>query len=464
MRNESATERTKSNSLLPLGDLHVGAAKSMKRNTERDSKGRSISPMFTRCKRWAALFSGFSLLLAGCGLEVKPTLAPPLRSADASDAPDEAHQPEIIKTTVAPKINVDDLPPPKIEVTKTDYDFGVMDPFQVGQHTFKVKNVGEGPLLFVDHRSSCSCTASEFTKRAIQPGEETEVLVAWETKTTNERFRESTTLVTNDPEQHEIRFNIEGNVLVHVGADPAEIDFGRVRPDDKPKATTIVSSQTWDHFELAEFSSSVEGATWEIEPAPAEELEKLNAKSGYRVTVELPQLVRGPFREWLRFEVRPDDESLGTREFQMPLAGKVLRRLAVYGKGIDKHGNIQLGVAIARKGLRHRMFLKVYDDETKLAVQGIEVHPEYLNVQVTPDEKQGDQGLYRLEIEVPVDAPAGRYQAQNAGELTIRFDHPRIKELRLRLHLAVADLVEDQVHRRQSNVWPSVDSVVTTNR
>ncbi|WP_338793628.1 DUF1573 domain-containing protein [Bernardetia sp. Wsw4-3y2] len=59
-----------------------------------------------------------------------------------------------------------------IEFEETVHDFGNIKEGEVVEHIFKFKNVGETPLILTGVQPSCGCTASDFTKDPVAPGEE----------------------------------------------------------------------------------------------------------------------------------------------------------------------------------------------------------------------------------------------------------------------------------------------------
>lgn len=429
------------------------------------------------------------ILLCGCGLEVKSTLAPPrTRTASASTStvtsinPVNAAANARVNAPARASVQVTASYPnesspdalsvrdpstalPRLIAVTDQHDFGRMDPYARGTHTFQIRNAGEGPLLLLDDRSTCKCTASQYPRRPILPGEHADVQVTWEVQANHPNFRQSTTLLTNDPLTPELELVITGEVVIHFAAEPAELNFGDIRPGETPAKSTMIVSQVWDDFEITDVELSLPGATWELQPAPPEILSRLNATSGHRLTVTLPELPRGHFQQSIRFQVQPrsgtdpspsdaaaegtapelSDQELApeelTRSFQLPIVGKVLRRLAVYGPGVDHTGNVDLGVIETKQGLKQTLFVKVYDAESELSVESIDVTPAWLEVQLKPDAQRGANGLYRLTLTIPPGTKPGRYRGDEAGTLRVRLNHPRIAELNLRLTFAVAAFV-----------------------
>lgn len=69
---------------------------------------------------------------------------------------------------------------PQIGVSPQDFDFGQIQYGQTVKYAFSVKNTGEA-LLEIDRvGTSCSCTKAEIAKTKLNPGEETSVLVTYD--------------------------------------------------------------------------------------------------------------------------------------------------------------------------------------------------------------------------------------------------------------------------------------------
>jgi hypothetical protein len=315
-----------------------------------------------------------------------------------------------------------------------------MDPLTHGEHTFLVRNEGNAPLVFKDHRSTCKCTISETPQEPVPPGGQASIRVRWQTEKNGLHFHESAIVITNDPVQPELRLTIEGSVMVHVTASPPELVLPNVRPDEAPVTGTTIASQVWDRFVLNDFESSLEGIQWQVSPAEPVELERLQARAGYRLRVNLPSsLPQGEFNHWIRFRIDPERPGQNAKQYELPLRGKVLRRLAVYGPGVDHTATVRLGVVSSASGRRHRLLLKVHDTQRELPLSEVIADPSFLRASLAPMPGElGAKGLYSLDIEIPAHAPPVRRQGPRVGQLCLKFDHPRIPELMLRVDFAVA--------------------------
>jgi hypothetical protein len=122
---------------------------------------------------------------------------------------------------------------------------------------------------------------------------------------------------------------------------------------------------------------------------------------------------------------------------ELPISGRVLRRLAVYGDGLQDNGVVDLGVHPPGHPWRHRLLLKVRDQEADLRLTRVQTQPAFVQVSLAPYGTESGARLYHLDLSIPADAPECIYRGAQLGQLELAFDHPRIKDLRLELAFAV---------------------------
>ncbi|PVW13085.1 DUF1573 domain-containing protein [Marixanthomonas spongiae] len=85
---------------------------------------------------------------------------------------------------------------PVMKFEKTEYDFGTIDKGTHVEHEFKFTNTGDAPLVIVNATSSCGCTVPEYSKEAIAPGEQGQLLVKYDGSGTNQ-VNKTVTIVAN---------------------------------------------------------------------------------------------------------------------------------------------------------------------------------------------------------------------------------------------------------------------------
>jgi hypothetical protein len=236
-----------------------------------------------------------------------------------------------------------------------------------------------------------------------------------------------------------VQFKVVGSYLPVVAAEPPELFLPRVRPDEPANGHALIVSQRWDAFTLEDLECSLESVQWELKPAAEADLTRLQAKSGYHLHVTLPsELPEGPFMHWVRFTAaQPGDES-AVQRLEMPLAGKVLRRIAVYGKGVDSSGILHLQTLTPGAKHEQRFLVRVHDREPALQVASIDASPAFLGVSLEPYGDGSKEDLYSLQITVPEDAAEGVYRGASAGRILVSFDHPRVRQLELGVDLIIS--------------------------
>ena len=344
---------------------------------------------------------------------------------------------DAIKKVVAKETGVAGLP--RAAVPITDFDFGTMDPMTSGAYDFTIKNVGDAPLLLKQGPTSCKCTLSGLSADKLLPGRTGKIRLEWFTGHKQTRFEQTAVIYSNDPTQRHIALGVRGKVKMLIGFDQEQVVVDRLDPDKSVTKEVLLYSQVWDRFEVTGFTSSLKGVTHAVEPVEPSQTGQLEAQSAQRIKITIPGSLRqGGFEDTLLFTVRPLEPKGKPQEVALPLHGKVLRRLSIYGQGIFGEGVIELGTVPQGYGKKLTLVVKVRDPQTDLNVVGVHVKPEFLKASVKPHVEEGVSGLYDLSLELPPDVPPCTYLGLPSGELQIDLDHPRIDDLTLEVRFAVA--------------------------
>ena len=70
---------------------------------------------------------------------------------------------------------------PKIEITPKNFNFGEANYGEILEHNFKIKNLGKEILEIKRVATSCACTSAKAVLEKIQPGQETNLTVTYDT-------------------------------------------------------------------------------------------------------------------------------------------------------------------------------------------------------------------------------------------------------------------------------------------
>ena len=101
---------------------------------------------------------------------------------------------------------------PVMSFEEETYDFGDIPEGPVAECEFVFYNTGYEPLIIKNVEVSCGCTAGDWPKEPIMPGEEGKISVTFESKDRPGKFTKSLTVFSNSygDNQHLI---IKGNVV-----------------------------------------------------------------------------------------------------------------------------------------------------------------------------------------------------------------------------------------------------------
>jgi hypothetical protein len=66
-----------------------------------------------------------------------------------------------------------------MSIDESVFDFGEISKDEAASHEFVIHNEGDAPLVISEVKTSCGCTASDFSKKAIAPGESGFVLATY---------------------------------------------------------------------------------------------------------------------------------------------------------------------------------------------------------------------------------------------------------------------------------------------
>lgn len=328
---------------------------------------------------------------------------------------------------------------PKAEVVESVYHFGRMDPHAIGKHSFQVRNTGTAPLRLNVAGTTCKCTVGGASANEVPPGGQAFVTLEWNTGFRLQNYSQSAEVRTNDPLKPSFTLEVKGKVRLLFGAEQEELVVPPITPGKPASAEVVLFSQIWDELEILAVKTTLPGMAAQFLPVDSGEARRLEAKSARLLRVTVPgDLPQGEFRDVVRIKAAPKGSLHEVADFELPLLGKTLRRLAIHGPFTEGDA-LRIGQVPRGAGKTMRLTMKLRDEDLSLPITSIEVQPSFLKVTVEPH-KEAERpiaGLYDLVIEVPADAPPCQYMGNPMGSLLINTGHPRVPEVKLQLLLAV---------------------------
>ena len=103
---------------------------------------------------------------------------------------------------------------PKIQFDKTVHDFQTISE-ESGRQTgrFEFTNIGDSALTLTSVRPGCGCTAANYTKEPVAPGEKGFIDATYDPRNRPGPFNKSISITTNEPEpNNKTGLSIKGNV------------------------------------------------------------------------------------------------------------------------------------------------------------------------------------------------------------------------------------------------------------
>lgn len=332
---------------------------------------------------------------------------------------------------------------PEIRVDSLTHNFGIMERGSAKSHSFRVKNVGDAPLIVNVAATSCKCTVGNADNGPIPPGETVDVTLRWEAKTLAGPFRQTATLVTNDPRAPHVELSVEGEVTDVAGLQPQEWLFDKVRAGEVRTDSIYLMSYERDEFKVID--ATVEPADgrpyFEVSAHTVEksELPDEKAKSGIRLDVTLNEKVPlGP----LDYSVIVKTDLPEFEQRWIPILGHIVGDISIRGSNWNEQsGQLYLGMIDQAVGREATLRLIVKGPHAKeIEVSALKSAPQHLQVEVGERQEVGDQVHLPIKLAIPPGTVPSNHLGTVQGEpgrVTLRTNHPVSPEISFEVLYAV---------------------------
>lgn len=334
---------------------------------------------------------------------------------------------------------------------QSEYDFGKMETNTTGRHEFILANRGDRPLVLSRGTNSCGCCTCLCDARLpaqgqIPPGTSGKVTLEWSIKQYTGNFRQSETLVTNDPDRPQVMIGVTGRITPVVRVVPTQLVFTRVPAGQPAVGEVYLYGYRTETLKILghELSDPSKAGSFRItcQPLPADQVAaEADARSGCLLRVEVqPSLAAGPFRQQILLKTNIDSAD----EVEIPVEGAVGREIDVAGFGWDEQtGVLTLGTVAIAKGTTRKLQVVVRGPHAKnLKLKPVKIVPDLLKVDVVQGKPIGQGAVIQipLTIRIPPGGPAANYlgsKASDLGQIVFETGHPQQPELRILVRFAV---------------------------
>jgi hypothetical protein len=147
-------------------------------------------------KKVLMLFCSF-LIIAGCNDNDSVTDKNDKNSVTEIKVDPGTSVSDIIRSPVNANEPVDTVNIAKMTFENTRYDFGTIEEGEIVTHIYKFTNTGKVPLVISDARSTCGCTVPNWPKDPIQPGDDGEISVKFDSKGKKDEQKKAITITAN---------------------------------------------------------------------------------------------------------------------------------------------------------------------------------------------------------------------------------------------------------------------------
>lgn len=391
--------------------------------------------------RLGTVAAGFFALIAA--VVVLVWLTSPNRSSSAVESnPSDAAVEEIEDETgerVYPENPFESetaSPPPQVEVDETVHNFGRMAVNETSQHTFVVRNVGEGLLKLAKGPSSCTCTMGKLGESEVPPGGSAEITLEWEPPEATPSFGQSATIWTNDPEQPELSLVVEGRAAFPIETYPTGAWIINAVSESEPTPFSgAIVSPLLESFEILSIETSDERVTMDAEPMSEEELAELDALSGYNLSGRIaPGFPVGDIHEQVTIETDVE----GYETLEIGIAARRMGPLTIVGPGWYSGPRLlRMGRFEAAEGKTVRLSVFTDAGEEPFTFTDVTVEPPVLDVTWERDEDFGSETRERIYLYVtaPAGMTPGRWSDDAAVSVQLGTNNPRVESVNMSVEL-----------------------------
>jgi len=358
----------------------------------------------------------------------------------------------IIMLVLAPVPAFADQSGPRVSVDAEKYDFGKADVGVTGRHSFVFTNAGHERLVLTRGRSTCGCCTCVCTVRlsdgAIAPGDSSKVTLKWKSKLYVGSFRQTATILTNDPDRREVKLLVTGRFAGPVGVVPSQLSFSSVRLGHAAAAEVRLYNYSDEPLEIAgcEFANPQNAKYFDVawERLTAEQLQKEGeARGGYLVRIGVKAgLPAGAFHQTTVFKT--NSKSVPT--VKVPVQGLVVGDVSIAGRGWNAQtGVLTMGVVNSSEGTEWPLVIVIRGPHAKDAdLKPTRIVPDSLHVELGPTRHIADKAisLTRMTIRIPPGSePSTHLGAKQGapGRITLQTNHPEVPELNIQVRFAVKE-------------------------
>jgi hypothetical protein len=136
--------------------------------------------------------------------------------------------------------------PPKMVLSETEWDFGVVKPNEKPSKIITIKNEGDEDLLIERARASCGCVKVSLSTKRIKSGKSAELTITFDTTGYDGKVKKDIFITSNDFQEPEKRMSVsvevehQPNPIFNLS--PTEWNLSLLSQGDKPSLSMMIEN------------------------------------------------------------------------------------------------------------------------------------------------------------------------------------------------------------------------------
>lgn len=294
------------------------------------------------------------------------------------------------------------------------HDFGIVARGSKQEYSFVFTNIYKEDVHISSVRSSCGCTTPRVTKDRIKTHEQSEIAVAYNTRSFLGAKSATITVTIDEPYYAEVQLTVNGYIRSDVVFNPGAVEFGSVDSGQGASQKVNVSYAGREDWEITDVRSANEHFEVELQ-----ETLRNGGRVNYDMTVRLKADAPPGYIHDQLLIVTNDT---GASNVSLPIEGQVVSAITVSPAalflGVMKPGE-SVKKRLVVRGSKPFRIVSVKCDDASFTFEKPEAESKSLHF-VPVEFKASDQtGAIERKIEIETDLGQG-FSAQCTANATIK--------------------------------------------
>ncbi|MDR1384048.1 MAG: DUF1573 domain-containing protein [Planctomycetaceae bacterium] len=338
-------------------------------------------------------------------------------------------------------------PVPQAVLDEEEFNFGVFEKEQKGEHRFVVHNKGNANLTLTMLNKSCSCTNVDISQTSVAPGKDARITLSWKPNTTGGgSYTQGASIKTNDPNRPQFILRVYGVYSAPVLVSPNPLPLNAFASQEVSNQTRIymLEPQPVNIRELLcedaeHFAASFEKSSLTDEEKKNNMLDSAQSVYDLKVTLK-PGLPFGPYQT----QIRILSDSKLEPELTLTVKGQVFGSTSIISADYNpRTGVFYLGKTEHGTPLKKTLMIRFTQTEGETPEFKAEIQPEWLRAELGEVRGNiGDNRILPVTITIPEDAVLGSSTAadsENMAEIVITSSNKEMSTIRIPLEYSVAE-------------------------